>query len=171
MVTSLFKYGQLETTEAKAKQLRPVAEKMVTLAKRGDLHARRQALSFIKEKAVTHRLFNEIKDRYMDRQGGYIRVVKKGYRKGDGAPVSVVQLLATEGDKKKGRKKSKAPAEKQKTAIPLEEKEVKAPEEERTADAKKPVEEKVEAVEEERTIPDAAEIDDAKDEKGEDNPT
>jgi len=109
MVTSLFKHGQVETTDAKAKQLKPVAEKMITLAKRGDLHARRQALSFIREKAVTHRLFDEIKDRYTDRPGGYIRIVKKGIRKGDAAPVSIVQLLpAEEGGKKKGRKKTKA---------------------------------------------------------------
>lgn len=114
MVTSLLKHGQIETTHAKAKQLRPVAEKMITLAKRGDLHARRQALSFIQEKAVAHRLFNEIKDKYLDRQGGYIRIVKKGIRKGDGAPVSVIQLLhAIEDVKKRERKKEKAPSAKQ----------------------------------------------------------
>lgn len=109
MVTSLFKHGQLETTHAKAKQLRPVAEKMITLAKRGDLHARRQALSFIREKTITYRLFGDIKDRYVDRQGGYVRIVKKGVRKGDGAPVSIIQLLhvAEEGKKKSGGKKDK----------------------------------------------------------------
>jgi len=107
MVTSLFKHGQLETTDARAKQLKPLAEKMITLAKRGDLHARRQALSFIREKPVTHRLFGEIKDRYLDRQGGYVRIVKKGVRRGDGAPVSVIQLLPTEEGGKKGRKRAK----------------------------------------------------------------
>jgi len=119
MVTSLFKHEQLETTDAKAKQLKPVAEKMITLAKRGDLHARRQALSFIREKDVTHRLFSELKDRYMDRQGGYTRVVKKGYRKGDGAAVSIVQLLPGEGEKK-ARKKDKAAKEKVKVESPKE---------------------------------------------------
>lgn len=114
MVTSLFKHGQLETTHTKAKQLRPVAEKMITLAKRGDLHARRQALSFIQEKSVTHRLFGEIKDQYLDRQGGYVRIVKKGTRKGDGAPVSIIQLLHTlEEVKKRGAKKAKTPSAKQ----------------------------------------------------------
>jgi large subunit ribosomal protein L17 len=108
MVTSLFKYEQLETTDAKAKQLRPVAEKIITLAKRGDLHARRQALAYIKEKAVTHRLFGDLRDRYMDRQGGYVRIVKKGNRKGDGAPLSVIQLLPEEEGKKKGKKKGRA---------------------------------------------------------------
>lgn len=111
MVTSLFKHGQLETTDAKAKQLKPVAERMITLAKRGDLHARRQALSFIREKTVTHRLFDEIKDRYTNRPGGYIRIVKKGPRRGDAAPVSIIQLLPAEEEKKKGRKKTKAQAE------------------------------------------------------------
>ena len=96
MVTSLFKYEQIETTDAKAKAMRPIAEKMITLAKRGDLHARRQALSYMQDKAVTHRLFDELKGRYLNRQGGYLRIIKKGFRKGDGASVSVVQLLGNE---------------------------------------------------------------------------
>jgi len=96
MVTSLFKYEQIETTDAKAKAIRPIAEKMITLAKRGDLHARRQALSYMQDKEVTHRLFDELKDRYLNRQGGYLRIIKKGFRKGDGASVSVVQLLGKE---------------------------------------------------------------------------
>jgi large subunit ribosomal protein L17 len=107
MVTSLFRYEQLETTDSKAKELRPIAEKMISLAKRGDLHARRQALSYIKDKGVTHRVFEELKDRYSDRQGGYLRIVKRGNRRGDGAPVSVVQLLPAE-QKKKTKKKGKA---------------------------------------------------------------
>jgi len=107
MVTSLFKHEQLETTDAKAKELRPTAEKMITLAKRGDLHARRQALAFMKDKATTHRLFDELKDRYVDRQGGYVRIIKKTNRKGDGAPISVIKLLPDEEGKKKGKKKAK----------------------------------------------------------------
>jgi large subunit ribosomal protein L17 len=117
MVTSLFKHEQIETTDAKAKQLRPVAEKMITLAKRGDLHARRQVLAYMKDKAVTHRLFEEIKDRYLDRQGGYVRIVKKGTRKGDSAPISVIQLLPAEQDKKKGRKKGATGKSKEKTPV------------------------------------------------------
>jgi len=108
MVTSLFRYEQLETTDAKAKQLRPVAEKIITLAKRGDLHARRQALAYITDKAITHRLFADLRERYLDRQGGYVRIIKKGYRRGDGAPISVVQLLPAEEGKKKSKKKGKA---------------------------------------------------------------
>ena len=96
MVTSLFKYEQIETTDAKAKAIRPIAEKMITLAKRGDLHARRQALSYMQDKEVTHRLFDELKNRYLNRQGGYLRIIKKGFRKGDGASISVIQLLAKE---------------------------------------------------------------------------
>jgi large subunit ribosomal protein L17 len=99
LVTALFKYEQIETTDAKAKALRPVAEKMITLAKRGDLHARRQALAFIQEKKVVHKLFEEIAKKYMDRQGGYIRIIKKGIRKGDAAPISIVQLIPTEETK------------------------------------------------------------------------
>lgn len=108
MVTSLFKHEQIETTDVKAKQLRPVAEKMITLAKRGDLHARRQALAYMQDKAVTHRLFEELKDRFLDRQGGYVRIVKKGIRKGDAAPISVIQLLPEDQGKKKSKKKGAA---------------------------------------------------------------
>lgn len=107
MVTSLFKNEQIVTTDAKAKEIRPVAEKMITLAKRGDLHARRQALGVIKDKATTHKLFGELKDRFMERQGGYLRIVKKGIRKGDAAGVSVVQLLESESGKKKRKDKKK----------------------------------------------------------------
>ncbi len=106
IVTSLFKYERIETTDAKAKSLRPIAEKMITLAKRGDLHARRQALSYLQDKAVTHKLFDELKDRFLDRQGGYLRIVKKGVRKGDGAPVSVVQLIPKDEEKKSSKKKT-----------------------------------------------------------------
>ena len=96
MVTSLFKYEQIETTDAKAKAIRPIAEKMITLAKRGDLHARRQALSYMQDKEVTHRLFDELKGRFSSREGGYLRIVKKGFRKGDSASISVVQLLSND---------------------------------------------------------------------------
>jgi len=117
IVTSLFKYEQIVTTDAKAKSLRPIAEKMITLAKRGDLHARRQALSYLQDKAVTHKLFDELKDRYMDKQGGYIRIVKKGVRKGDGAPISVVQLIP-EGEEKKPVKQKPKKTKKVKAASP-----------------------------------------------------
>ena len=122
IVTSLFKYEQIETTDAKAKSLRPIAEKMITLAKRGDLHARRQALSYLQDKAVTHKLFDELKDRYLDRQGGYVRIVKKGIRKGDAAPISIVQLIPKDEEKKSDKKKPKKP-KKSKSVAPKPEKE------------------------------------------------
>ena len=106
MVTSLFKYEQLETTDAKAKELRPIAEKMIALAKRGDLHARRQALAYMTDKKVTHRLFEDLKDRFLDRQGGYVRIIKKGVRKGDSAPVSVIQLVSAKGSENTEEKKT-----------------------------------------------------------------
>jgi large subunit ribosomal protein L17 len=105
ITTSLLKHEQIETTETKAKSVRPIAEKMITLAKRGDLHARRQALSFLQDKAVAHKLFEELKDRFLDRQGGYVRIIKKGNRKGDGAPVSIVQLVPKDDVKKAIKKK------------------------------------------------------------------
>jgi large subunit ribosomal protein L17 len=105
MVTSLFQHEQMETTDTKAKQVRIEAEKMITLAKRGDLHARRQALSFIRDRKVAQRLFDELKDRYLDRQGGYVRVIKKRNRKGDGSPISLIQLLPGDKDKKTEKKK------------------------------------------------------------------
>jgi len=107
MVTSLFVHEQIETTDAKAKVMRPVAEKMITLAKKGDLHARRQALSYMEDKSVVHKLFDQAKNRFLERQGGYLRIVKKGVRRGDGAPLSIVQLIpadeAKEARKGKGR--------------------------------------------------------------------
>ncbi len=107
IVTSLFKYEQIETTDAKAKALRPIAEKMITLAKRGDLHARRQALAYMQDKQVTHKLFDELRERFMDRQGGYVRIIKKGIRGGDGASISIVQLVGLEGGQKKKTKEKK----------------------------------------------------------------
>ncbi len=105
MVTSLFEHDKIATTDAKAKELRRLADKMVTLAKRGDLHARRQASAVIRKKKVTARLFDELRARFSDREGGYVRVIKKGFRLGDGAPVSIVELVgAEEAGKKKGKR-------------------------------------------------------------------
>jgi len=115
MVTSLFEHDRVITTTAKAKAVRPLADKMVTLAKRGDLHARRQVLAFLTKKSVTHKLFSEIKDRYMDRSGGYTSLVKIGPRRGDGAELAVVELIKPADQlkaKKKTRKKKGAPKQK-----------------------------------------------------------
>src|SRR3954464_4242794 len=90
---SLFEHGRITTTEAKAKRLRPYAEKLVTFAKRGDLHARRQVMTVIRDKDVVHHLFAEIGPRYENRPGGYTRIVKVGPRKGDNAPMAVIELV------------------------------------------------------------------------------
>jgi len=93
MVTDLFRHEKIETTLPKAKALRPLAEKMITLGKRGDLHARRQALAVVRDKGVVHKLFTELADRYKDRQGGYVRILKLGFRRGDNAPLALVEMV------------------------------------------------------------------------------
>jgi large subunit ribosomal protein L17 len=97
MVTSLFEHGRIQTTDAKAKELRRWADRMVTLAKRGDLHARRQALAVMRDKTVVHKLFEEVADRFGDRVGGYTNVVKIGRRRGDAAPISLEDKNSQEG--------------------------------------------------------------------------
>jgi large subunit ribosomal protein L17 len=93
LATSLFEHGRITTTEAKAKRLRPYAEKLVTFAKRGDLHARRRVMTVIRDKDVVHQLFAEIGPRYANRPGGYTRITKVGPRKGDNAPMAVIELV------------------------------------------------------------------------------
>ncbi len=116
MVTSLFKYQQIRTTDVKAKELRRWADHMITLAKRGDLHARRQALAIIPEKQVVHKLFEDASQNFGSRSGGYTRIVKIGNRKGDAAPLSLVELIITEKSKKKKTAKKKAKAAPQKAS-------------------------------------------------------
>ena len=107
MVTSLFKHDRIRTTGAKAKELRRWADHIITLAKRGDLHARRQALSIIREKGVVHKLFEEAQERFGNSAGGYTRIVKLGRRAGDAAPLSLIELVVPEVEgKKKGKKKA-----------------------------------------------------------------
>jgi large subunit ribosomal protein L17 len=101
LVTSLFIHEKVETTMAKAKELRPVAEKMITLAKRGDLHARRQAESFIRSHQVCSKLFEDAGDRYQDRIGGYVRVTPTRIRRGDAAPMALVEIIAPAKEAKK----------------------------------------------------------------------
>src|SRR4051812_36562484 len=93
LATSLFEHGRITTTEAKARVLRPVAEKLITKAKKGDLHNRRQVLSTIRDKSVVHMLFEEIAPRFAERPGGYTRITKIGPRKGDNAPMAVIELV------------------------------------------------------------------------------
>jgi len=113
MVTSLFEHEHLKTTDAKAKELRRVADRMVTLAKRGTLHARRQAASFIRKNSVVSKLFGDVADRFRDRPGGYTRIVKIGPRHGDAAPMSVIELTdrgdaaRAEAEKKRERRRKR----------------------------------------------------------------
>ena len=93
LARSLFEHGRITTTEAKARRLRPVAEKLITKAKRGDLHARRQVLAVIRDKGVVHTLFTEIGPRFENRPGGYTRITKIGPRRGDNAPMAVIELV------------------------------------------------------------------------------
>jgi large subunit ribosomal protein L17 len=93
LATSLFKHGKITTTETKAKRLRPLAERLVTFAKRGDLHSRRRVLTVIRDKDVVYTLFDQIAPRYDNRHGGYTRIVKAGPRKGDAAPMAIIELV------------------------------------------------------------------------------
>jgi large subunit ribosomal protein L17 len=93
LATSLFEHDRITTTEAKAKRLRPLAERLITFAKRGDLHARRQVMTVIRDKDVVHKLFAEIGPNFAERAGGYTRIVKTGPRKGDNAPMAVIELV------------------------------------------------------------------------------
>ena len=113
MATSLLKYGRIKTTDVKAKELRRWVDHLITLAKKGDLHARRQALSIVREKDVVHKLFIQVQERFGDIPGGYTRLTKLGPRKGDAAPISLIELIgqpvaeepkAAKPDKKKKEK-------------------------------------------------------------------
>jgi ribosomal protein L17 len=109
LAEQLFQHGKITTTEAKAKRLRPLAEKLITFAKKGDLAARREVLTRISNKSVVHTLFTEIGPRFVERNGGYTRITKIGPRKGDNAPMAVIEVL-TEGTP--GKKATVAEAEK-----------------------------------------------------------
>lgn len=93
MVTSFLRHEKVTTTDARAKELRKLAEKMITLGKRGDVHARRQALAVIRDGDVVKKVFSELAERYRDRAGGYTRIMKAGYRSGDSAPVSMIECI------------------------------------------------------------------------------
>src|SRR5690348_10035562 len=119
LAAALFTHKSIQTTETKAKRLRPLAERLITFAKRGDLHARRRVLAVISDKGVVHELFTEIAPLVADREGGYTRIVKTGYRKGDNAPMAVIELVLEPVSKKPASsKKSAARAETKPAATP-----------------------------------------------------
>jgi len=121
LATALFEHGRITTTEAKAKRLRPLAERLITFAKRGDLHARRRVMTVVRDKSVVHTLFTEIGPQYAGRPGGYTRITKIGPRKGDNAPMAVIELVepmleqvvaeATGAAKRAAKEKAKAAGE------------------------------------------------------------
>ncbi|HPQ61175.1 MAG TPA: 50S ribosomal protein L17 [Syntrophales bacterium] len=108
MVTSLFKYEKIVTTDAKAKELRRLAEKMITIGKKGNLHAVRQAMTVIRDRTTTKKLFDDLAKRYENRQGGYTRIVKLGYREGDNAPLSMIQLIPEDDGREAAKKKAQS---------------------------------------------------------------
>src|SRR5689334_16102203 len=112
LATALFEHGKITTTEAKARRLRPYAERLITFAKRGDLHARRQVLTVVTDKGVVHTLFTEIGPRFATRNGGYTRITKVGPRKGDNAPLAVIELVEEEASAAPSRRRRprRAPA-------------------------------------------------------------
>jgi large subunit ribosomal protein L17 len=115
MVTSFLEHGKITTTDAKAKELRSIAERMITLGKKGDLHATRQAAAYIREKRIVTKLFTEIAPMYAERQGGYTRIIKLGIRPGDNAPISIIELVEAE---MKPKKVAAKPAKAAKVAAP-----------------------------------------------------
>lgn len=116
MVTSLLKHERIKTTDIKAKELRKWADHLITLAKRGDLHARRQALSIVREKTVVHKLFEEAGEKFGKSSGGYTRITKLGRRPGDAAPVSLIELIVAEKAEGKAAKTKKAKPKAEKKA-------------------------------------------------------
>ncbi len=111
MAASLITHEQIKTTLPKAKELKPIVDKLVTLAKRGDLHARRQALSQVRDEAAVRKLFGVLGERYSDRAGGYTRVLKAGFRFGDNAPVAIIELVDRDVDAKGAEDRARVEAE------------------------------------------------------------
>lgn len=107
LATALFEHGKITTTESRARRLRPVAERLITFAKRGDLHARRQVLTVVTDKGVVHTLFTEIGPQFATRDGGYTRITKIGPRKGDNAPLAVIELVREEAEAKPRRRRAR----------------------------------------------------------------
>jgi large subunit ribosomal protein L17 len=165
LATALFEHGRITTTEARARVLRPVAEKLITKAKRGDLHNRREVLKTIHDKSVVHTLFTEIAPTFEERPGGYTRITKIAPRKGDNAPMAVIELVTEKYAPKAPRTKKKAEPTK---AVPVTtaETEVEEPEVEES-EAEAPTEAVTEMGEEaspEESIIAEAEVDEASDE-------
>jgi large subunit ribosomal protein L17 len=135
LATALFQHGRIITTEAKARRLRPVAERLITFAKRGDLHARRHVLTVVTDQGVVHRLFTEIAPEFSERDGGYTRITKIGPRKGDNAAMAVIELVRGEPVAAKPRRRARRAEAKAPAAAAADEPETEAPEADVTDEA------------------------------------
>ena len=154
LATQLFEHGRITTTEAKARVLRPVAEKLITKAKRGDLHNRREVLKTVRDKSVVHTLFTEIAPTFAERPGGYTRITKIGPRKGDNAPMAVIELVTEPYEPKAEKKPAKKSAAKKAATPKAEEKPAEeAPAEETPEAADAAAEETPEATDEATEAP------------------
>jgi len=182
LATSLFEHGKITTTEAKAKRLRPLAERLITFAKRGDLHARRQVLTVVRDKDVVAHLFNQIGPSYAARPGGYTRITKVGPRKGDNAPMAVIELVEAltvaqqaidEAERARGTRFARRNAPTGATAEAAEDLAAESPtaaavaEEARAADAEAAEAETAEASDEAESETDEAATDEAEETSGE----
>ena len=162
LATALFEHGRITTTEARARVLRPVAEKLITKAKRGDLHNRREVLKTIRDKSVVHTLFTEIAPSFEERPGGYTRITKIGPRKGDNAPMAVIELVTEKYDPKPARTKKKSePAEKATPAAVAEETEAPVDEVTEVEETEAPADEATEVEETTEEAPAEETTDDA----------
>ena len=175
LATALFEHGKITTTEARARRLRPYAERLITFAKRGDLSARRQVLTVVTDKSVVHTLFTEIGPQFATREGGYTRITKIGPRKGDNAPLAVIELIQEEAETKPRRRRARrsqpAAAAAETTEAPADEADAEAadvtaeaPEADVTAEATDVEDADAEATDAEATDAESADADDAADE-------
>jgi len=160
LATALFEHGRITTTEAKAKRVRPLAERLITFAKRGDLASRRRVMTVIRDKSVVHELFTEIAPTYDNRDGGYTRITKIGPRKGDNAPMAVIELVERLDESKRKTRASKPKQEETAAPAPLEAEEVVA-DEAAEAESEAPESSDAEATEESASTDEAESADDA----------
>jgi large subunit ribosomal protein L17 len=163
LATALFEHGRITTTEAKAKRLRPLAERLITFAKRGDLASRRRAMTVIRDKSVVHELFTEIAPTYDNRDGGYTRITKVGPRKGDNAPMAVIELVERLDESKRKTRASKPKKEAAPAAAKAAD-EADAADEATAADAAKATDSEATEAEATEQADDAPPADDAADE-------
>jgi large subunit ribosomal protein L17 len=171
LAAALFEHGKITTTEARARRLRPYAEKLITFAKRGDLHARRQVLTVVPDKGIVHSLFTEIGPGFADRNGGYTRITKLGPRKGDAAPMAVIELVTGEVGAAKQRRRTRraatpSAASATGTAAPVEETTAEAEEAQDTVSDEDAAPE-VATAEDETEAPEASEAEESEAEESE----